>query len=155
MGFLSAYDGVERITIDHPDKDYWIDLKKNISQGEKEKAEREIQTYKPLDGKMVLIPDVVKAQQLLILASIHSWNLDDENGTPWVVNLVNVKRLPSTVFDTLLKRVDALTAPPSAEERRRFPADGFGGDPDGDGGASEPGDVPDGAGDLQAARADA
>jgi hypothetical protein len=145
MGFLSAYEGTERFKIDHPEKDYWIDLKQYISQAEKEKAEREIQTMRVVDGKPVMTPDIVKAQQLLVLASIADWNLDDANGTVWPIDMAHVRKLPDVVYDQLLKKVDVLTKPAPAAEKARFPGEGVVGDPDGDARAAVTADVPDGA----------
>lgn len=145
MGFLSAYDGTQRIPIPHPDKDYWVDLKKHLSLGATEKAASHLQRITMVDGKACPAPDVVKSQQERVLAAIVGWNLDDDNGTVWPVNAQSLRRLPDTVFDQLLAAVEASNAPATSEERRRFPDAGVGGDPNGDGGPGVPADVSDGA----------
>lgn len=150
-GFLSAYSGTRRITIEHPTGDYWVELKEHLSQAAKEKGDRALQTYTPSgNGKPQLSPDVVEFRQQLVLASIADWNLDDDNGTVWPVNMQNVKRLPASVFDDLWTVIDETNAPLSTAEQRQFPAGGVGGDPDGDGGAPVPVDVPDPAAVLAA-----
>lgn len=142
MGFLSAYDGVDRVVIPHPDGDYWVDLKRHLPLGAIEKAESHLQRIAMIDGKPCPAPDVVKSKQERVLASIADWNIDDDNGTVWPINLQNLRRLPDTVFDQLHAAVEASNVPANSEERRRFPDDSVGGDPDGDGGAAVPVDVP-------------
>jgi hypothetical protein len=143
MGFLSAYSGVRRIELGPrtPDESYWVDLREHVSQGAKEKGDRALQSMHVVNGKPQVTPDVVSFRQELLLASVADWNLDDDNGTIWPLNMQSIKRLPAAVFDQLWEVVDATNAPLSTEERRRFPAGGVGGDPDGDAGAGEPVDV--------------
>jgi len=158
-GFLSAYDGVKRITINHPGAEYWVDLKENVSQGDKEASERALSQIVVNNGRAVPTPDIARYRQLMVLASVAAWNFDDElpNGTSkvWDINLMNVKRLPGTVFDTLWTEVDELNSQPSPEERRGFPVESAGSDSVGGIGTGEPGVLPDGEGDIPAAGADA
>lgn len=152
MGFLSAYSGVRRVEIGprEPDGVYWVDLREHLSQGSKEKGDRALQTMHVVNGRPQVTPDVVEYRQQLVLASIADWNLDDDNGQTWPVNMQSVKRLPGSVFDQLWAVIDETNAPLSTEERRRFPAGGLGGDPDGVGGAAVPVDVLDPAAVLAA-----
>lgn len=150
MGFLSAYSGVRRVEIGDPDSKYWVDIKEHLSQGAKEKGDRALQQTHVVDGKAQMTPDVVEFRQQLVLASIDGWNLDDDNGIVWPINMQNVKRLPAAVFDELWTVVDETNVPLSTAERRRFPAGDLGGDPDGDAGAGGPVDVLDSAAVLAA-----
>lgn len=151
MAFLSAYSGVRRIAVGDPDGEYWVDLREHLSQGGKEKGDRALQQMSVVGGKPQLSPDVVEFRQQLVLASIDNWNLDDDNGQVWPLNMHSVKRLPASVFDELWAVVDESNKPRSSVERRQFPAGGVGGDPDGDGdGAGVPVDVPVEAGVLAA-----
>lgn len=151
MGFLSAYSGVRRIEIGDPDQKYWVDLKEHLSQGAKEKGDRALQQHQVIGGKPQMTPDVVEFRQQLVLASIDNWNLDDDNGVIWPINMQSVKRMPGVVFDELWAVVDETNKPRSSEERRQFPAGDLGGDPDGDGdGATVAVDVPAEAGVLAA-----
>jgi len=67
----------------------------------------------------------------MVLASIKEWNLDDEAGTVWPVDLEHVQGLPGTEFDRIWKIVDEKNKPATSEEKRRFPAGGVSGDQDG------------------------
>lgn len=139
MGFLSAYEGVTRVPISEK---YWVELRKNVSQGDREDSERALASMLMVGGKAVPNPDVAKYRQLLVLASIAAWNLDDDNGQVWPVDLKHVKALPGAVFDLLWTEVDRNNAPADKAEKVQFHAEDGGSDPAGDGGAAEPGDVP-------------
>lgn len=119
MGFLSAYDGTKRVIVDEA-RGYWIDLKKHVSQGDKEISERALVTMTIHDGKPVVNPDVTSYRQALVLAHIAAWNLDDDAGVIWPVTSDNIKRLPGDVFDELWTEVDTLSKPRNAEERLQF-----------------------------------
>lgn len=139
-GFMSAYDSTRRITIPHPDTEYWVDLREHISLAAKDAADRLLANGKrvldPRTNDVTVTQDMVAWRHALVLAHIKAWNLDDEQGRVWPVDAVHVKKLPSTVFDLLFQEVDELAAPLTREEQRRFPDVGVGGDPDGDAGAS-------------------
>lgn len=140
MGFLSAYSGVRRVPIGDT---YWVDLKEHLLQRDKEKGDRALQHMQVVEGKPQINPDVVEFRQQLVLASVHDWNLDEDNGQIWPINMQNVKRLPSAVFDELWAVIDKTNEPRTTAEQRQFPAGAVGGGPDGDAGAAEPVDVPD------------
>jgi hypothetical protein len=155
MGFLSAYSGTRRVHIGDDTSAYWVELREHVSQGAKEGAERMLSNMLFVDGKAQPNPDVARYRQMMVHASIENWNLDDDNGVIWPINLQNVKRLPGTVFDQLWAILDEIAAPADATERRQFPDAGVGGDQDGWGPAPEPLNVPDGARTVEAPRLDA
>lgn len=138
MGFLSAYSGVRRVDLDGH---YWVDLKEHLSQGAKERGDRALQQMQIVDGKPHVTPDVVEFRQQLVLASIADWNLDDDNGHVWPINMTCVKRLPVAVFDRLWAVVDETNKPPTSAERAQFPEGAVRGDPDEDPRAANPVDV--------------
>lgn len=150
MGFLSAYDGTHRITIPHPDKDYWVVLRKHLPHGATERSTAALQTMSIVGGKPCPAPDVYKSHSELVHASIVEWNLDDDNGTVWPLNMQSVRRLPEAVFDLLHDAVLESNKTRSVEEQRRFPGEGVVGDPVGDSGPAEPVDVPAAAGTVAA-----
>jgi hypothetical protein len=149
-GFLSAYDGTFRITIPHPHKDYWVELRKHLQHGATEKFMSELQTVTVIDGKAQAKPNVWKSQSEKVLASIVNWNLDDANGTIWPVNMQNLRRLPEAVFDQIHDAIEESNKPLPAEERAQFPDEGAGGDQARDGGPAEPEHLFGGAGAVEA-----
>lgn len=141
-GFLSAYSNTRVVTVGDPNRGYWVSLKEHLSQGDKEVAERSLTSGKVVNGNMEMEVDVARYRQLMVMASIVDWNLDDEDGKIWQVNLQNVRRLPGDEFDRLWTIVDEMNKPASSEERRDFRPDGNGGDSSRNGGRSaEPGHV--------------
>jgi hypothetical protein len=155
MGFMSAYDGTQRIPIPHPDKEYWVDLKEHLSHGATEKSAAALQSLSIVDGKPRPTPDVFKSRAEAVLASIVNWNLDDDNGTVWPVNMQSIRRLPDAVFTLIHDAVDESNKPRPPAEQARFHGEGILGDPDEDAGAPVDVDVPTGAGALEAAWAEA
>jgi hypothetical protein len=141
MGFLTAYEGVNRVVVD-AERGYWVDLAKHVSQGSKEAAERALSKVVMTGGEAVPTPDVARYRQLMLLASIKAWNLDDDNGTVWPLDLKHVQQLPGSIFDDLWKAVDGQNKVRTPEEDRQFPVEDLGGGTDGDAGAPELFDVP-------------
>jgi hypothetical protein len=128
MPFLDAYAGTRRVDIGPPDLGYYVLLKEHISYREREEAERALSRMFISNGTQELRPDVTRYRQLMVLAHIQEWNLDDERGV-WPVNLDSVKRLPGDEFDRLWVIVDDIASPPkdaveAAGERRQFPGGG-------------------------------
>lgn len=145
MGFLSAYSGTRRIDLDGH---YYVVVKQCLSLMEKQRADRALGSTQTIDisGKQSATIDTGAYAIAMVTASIVEWNLDEEDGTVWLlspepVKRRNVERLPAPVFDRIYQEIDALNSPRSKDEQVRFPADGVGGDPDGDAGAGLPGDV--------------
>lgn len=105
MGFLSAYTGSIRVKVGPPEQDYWVDLKKYITQGGQESAEAALAKMTLVNGQAQPQPDVAKYRKLMVLASIDDWNLDDENGRTMPINLQSIQSLPMPVFDTIWSQV--------------------------------------------------
>jgi|SRR5579859_1192397 len=138
MGFLSAYSGTVILRLDDNPQGYWVELKRYLSQGEKEKADTALINGKLVPGskgnqQFEMEPNIGKYRQLIVEASIVSWNLDDDNGHVWPVDLQHVRRLPAEVFDKIYLAIDGEDPEPTPEERRQFPDERVGGDPDGRG----------------------
>jgi hypothetical protein len=141
MGFLSVYEGTNRVVIDE-ERNYWVELSKHVSQGAKEDAERALSKVVMTGGVAVPTPDIARYRQLMIVASVRSWNLDDDNGAVWPIDLKHVQMIPSEIFDDLWKAVEGENKERTPQEQRQFPVEDVSSGPDGDGGASELGDVP-------------
>lgn len=106
MSFLSAYNGVVRVSVSRDgNKEYWVDLKKYLTQGGQETAEAAMSRVEVVNDSPVVRPDVAKYRKLMVLAAIDDWNLDDDNGTTWPINLQNIARLPLPVFNKLWQQV--------------------------------------------------
>ena len=153
MGFLSAYAGTRRVDVGGG---YWIEVKECLTAIEKHRAEKALASpMLDMNGNGSAALDSPAFRTEMMCASIVGWNLDEDDGTVWLLapdraKRANIARLPASVFDTVYQVVDELNAPQSAAERSRFPAAGVGGDPDGDGRPGEPEDVQPGAGAVAA-----
>jgi hypothetical protein len=130
MGFLSVYSGVRRVDVGTSDRGYWIDLREHVSQGGREAAERTLaKIITGPDGKPQARPDITSYRQLMVLAHVVDWNLDDDDGKIWPIDLAHVKQIPGGEFDAIWTVVDELASPPSTEEQRQFPDGAVGSDP--------------------------
>lgn len=136
MGFLAVYDGTNHVVVDE-ERDYWVELAKHVSQGAKEEAERTLSKVIMVKGEAIPTPDVARYRQLMLLASVKSWNLDDDNGTVWPVDLKHVQMLPSDIFDELWKTVEGENKAKTSQEERQFHNDALGSGEDGDAGSAE------------------
>jgi hypothetical protein len=155
-GFLSAYEGTERIDLG---RDYWADVKKCLSTKESAAMEGAMGGKQQLDvgtKRQFATLDVRAGRVEMVVASLVAWNLDDDDGTLWPLDpdkppykpgcerRQSVDRLPSPVFDKIWKRCDELNGQDSGEDQARFPEPAELGDPDGDDGAAGPPGLPDG-----------
>ncbi|WAL67148.1 hypothetical protein ORV05_04990 [Amycolatopsis cynarae] len=148
MAFEDHYNGVERIDIGYG---YWIDVKACMSYDDQNAAEKLLHRVKGTmgeDGKMktVVDPDVESARFERVVRSIVDWNLDEKDGSIWVLapdhaKRKNIKRLPATVFNKVYDRIEVLNRT-DQEERANFRGQLVSGTEDGDGGATEPAEVP-------------
>lgn len=141
MGFLTAYEGTYKVVVDE-ERNYWVELSKHVSQGSKESAERALSKVVMTKGEAIPTPDVARYRQLMLLASIKSWNLDDDNGTVWPIDLKHVQALPAGIFDDLWKAVEGQNKVRTPEEDRQFPVEDLSSGTDGDAGAAELLDIP-------------
>ena len=141
MGFLSVYDGSTKVIVDE-ERDYWVELSDYVSQGAKEEAERCLSKVVMVGKEAVPTPDVARYRQQMLLASIRAWNLDDDTGFVWPMDLKHVQKLPGHIFDLLWKKIDEQTKEDSVEDQRQFPAEDLGSGSDGDGGSADLLDLP-------------
>ena len=144
-GFLSAYEGTERI--DLPDG-YWVDVKKCLSSAEYAPVETALGSRQHVSadskgGVRFTDIDQREAQIRMLIASIEDWNLDDDHadpeGTKWALSpekakRANIERIPVKFRMKIYQRCDELNGPQAEDEQVRFPDAAVGGDPDGDGG---------------------
>lgn len=133
MAFLDTYSDTRRVPVGDLGRGYWVELREVLSQGGKQTAERALLSgrIRPGEGAEMSM-DHVGYRELMLLASIVAWNLDDPDGTIWPVTLESVQRLPGPEFERLAKLVDDMNAPPTTEERRQFPDASVSSDPDGE-----------------------
>lgn len=118
MGFLSAYTGNTRVKVGPADSDYWVDVKKFVTQGGQEQAEKALLKMVAVDGSPEPRPDVASYRKHMVLASIDDWNLDGDDGKVMPVNLQSVQRLPISVFNQLWLQVQE-----NNSEAQRSPED--------------------------------
>lgn len=147
-GFLSAYDGVERIDLG---RDYWVDVKRCLSHFELQQAQAKMgagrQTVETT-GRQYATIDMNAFENEMIVLSVVDWNLDDENGGKWPLAperalRQSVARLPAAVASQIFTRCNELNGPAPAREAAQFPGEDLGGDPVGDGGPAGVGVLPD------------
>lgn len=158
MGFLSAYEGIERVELDGG---YWIDIKKTLSAAEMQHAEKILAarpTVDPGTGRGEAQIDSAGYRNAMLSNSIVAWNLDEEDGTPWALTPIgakhrNIARLPSPVYETVWKKVNTQNARTTTEERAQFPDEAERGPADGDGWTADPDDLPAGTGTVATAGA--
>lgn len=122
MGFLSSYTGTVRVNVGPPDKEYWVDLKKFVTQGGQEAAEAALAQMTVQNGTAVPTPDVAKYRKLMVLAALEDWNLDDDQGKVMPLNIQSIQKLPMPVFDALWTQVQKNNseADRSSEEQLDF-----------------------------------
>jgi hypothetical protein len=121
MAFLSSYEGIYRVKVGPAGLDYYIDVREHISYKEREAAEKALSEMKFSGTQANVSPDVTRYRQLLMLAHISEWNLDDDGGAVWPVDFEHIGKLPDDVFDQVWQQVDAQPGKRSKETQRRFP----------------------------------
>lgn len=136
--FLDHYEGTTTVDLGNG---YHVELWDHASEEALEEADRAMSKMQIVDGKTDLQADLVRYRQLVILAHLKEWNLDDE-GITWPYTIESVKRLPKRVFNQVWAIVDKLDAPETTEDRKRFPDASGGVDPVGKPGAANAGEVP-------------
>jgi hypothetical protein len=161
-GFLSAYEGTERIELG---RGYWVDVKKCLSSAEYTPVEMALGSkQRPVaNGKgQVTFGEINQheAQIRMLLASIDDWNINDgDEGTKWplapeAAKRASIERLPAGVRMQVYQKCDGLNGPPDEAEQVRFPEQAVGGDPDGVDAARGTAGVPVRAGDVAEVRGD-
>lgn len=159
-GFLSAYDGVERVEFG---RGYWADVKRCLTHAEQQQAQAKMGAGRQsvnMSGQFSAVVDMNAFETELIVLSLVDWNLDDEDGTIWPLapdkaRRDSVARLPASVAASIFQVCNELNGPMDKREAAGFPGADLGGGQVGDGGAAGVGVVPDPPGVLGAAGADA
>lgn len=147
-GFLSQYEGTERVPLGGG---YWVDVARCLTHEQMQKAQAKMGAGRQsveMSGKQFMSIDMNAFQTELLVQSIRDWNLDDEQGEIWPLKpepalRASVARLPATVARQVFEVCDRLNGSPDSTEAARFPDRAGGGDPDGEGGTSRAGVVPD------------
>jgi|SRR6185437_3723357 hypothetical protein len=121
MSFLSAYEGITRVKVGPSGLDYYIDVREHISYQEREAAEKALSDMKIEGSTVTPAPDVMKYRQLLVLAHVKEWNIDDEDGSVWPIDAAHIGKLPGEVFDELWTLIDGKSKSRDKAEQRRFP----------------------------------
>jgi hypothetical protein len=121
MAFLSSYEGINRLKIGPSGLDYYIDVREHVSYKQREAAEKALSEMQFSGTQANVTPDVTRYRQLLMLAHIVEWNLDNEDGTIWPIDFEHIGMLPDDVFDQVWKQVDGQSDKRSKEAQRRFP----------------------------------
>jgi hypothetical protein len=110
MGFLSLFDGVERVEVA---EGYYVTLKKYLSNDDYTAAQNALLTSRQLVSgggaadKISAKIDTAGYQQTLLFHAIEAWNLTDVNDVALPLNIDSVKRLPQPTFLLLYGRVTA------------------------------------------------
>lgn len=136
--FLDHYEGTTTVELGNG---YHIELWDHASEESLEEADRAMSRMQIVDGKTDLQADIVRYRQLVILAHLKEWNLDDD-GVTWPYTLESVKRLPKRVFNQVWTTVDKLDAPDTTDDRKRFPDESGGSGPVGELGTAGTRQVP-------------
>lgn len=150
-GYLAAlgYDGTETIDLG---SGYWVKVKKALTQDEKGHVDDLLGGKQRVDvaGKRQFAEiNYTGSRTEMVVCSLDSWNLDDEDGNilslagvtdskgnvtypPGCERRQSVAGLAGPVFDLIHARCDELNAPRAGKDAAQFPDEGVGGDPDGD-----------------------
>lgn len=150
-GYAAAlgYDGTETIDLG---VGYWIKVKKALTQAEKGRVDDLLGGKQRVDvgGKTQFAEmDYTSSRTEMVVYSLDSWNLDDENGVelslagvtdskgkvaypPGCERRVSVASIVGPVFDQIYTVCDRLNGPRKGADAASFPDEAVGGDPDGD-----------------------
>ena len=107
MSFLSAYNGTDKVKVGPAGTDYWVEVKKFLTQGGQEAAEKALTKMVSVAGSPEARPDVASYRQLMVLAAIENWNLDGDDGQILPITRQSVQKLPVPVFNQLWEKVQA------------------------------------------------
>lgn len=107
MSFLSAYTGTTKVKVGPDGTDYWVELRKYLTQGGQEAAEKALTKMVTVDGAPEARPDVASYRKLMVFAAISDWNLDGDDGKILPISVQSVAKLPVPVFNQLWEQVQA------------------------------------------------
>jgi hypothetical protein len=154
-GYRAAlgYDGTETINVG---AGYWVKVKKALSQDDKGRVDDLLGGKQRVDvgSKSTFAEmDYTASRVEMVVRSLDSWNLDDENGDilslagvtdskgnvtypPGCERRRSVGSIEGFLFDQIHAVCDRLNAPRTGQEAAGFPDPAVSGDPDGDAGAA-------------------
>jgi hypothetical protein len=141
MGFLSEYEGTDRIFVVDGSEEWWVDVRKCLSDKETQEISK-ASLKKVLDARnavnletldeggirATLTPeDLQENQRLTVLLSVVGWNLTDENEevlpfAPRAALEESLTRLPGFVTTRLTQEVVRRNTVTSAEAQSFPPA---------------------------------
>jgi hypothetical protein len=172
-GYAAAlgYDGTETIELG---AGYWVKVKKALTQAEKGRVDDLLGGKQRVDvagQRQYAEMDYTASRTEMVVYSLDSWNLDDENGVelslagvadgrgrvtypPGCERRRSVAEIIGPVFDQIYAVCDRLNAPRKGADAAAFRDEPVGGDPDGDDGTGGAAADAVGAGDVAAVRAD-
>jgi hypothetical protein len=147
-GFLSAYDGTERLEFG---RGYWADVKRCLSHAEQQRAQAKLGAGRQsvdMSGRMSAVVDMNAFETEMIVLSVVGWNFDDDDGTIWPLApeaalRESIARLPAPVASRIFQVCNEFNGPMEGREAATFPGPGVGGDQGGVVGAAGAGVVPD------------
>lgn len=149
-GFLSKYEGTDRILID---EEYWVDVLKCLTEVQSRDAEKAGMAFAMVQDPDPRKPDKLKTEATIdpeakgfeqVLASLVAWNLTDGDGNPLPLDYdrdyeqaaraqyggrgnawkskrrLSLERLPKPVFDLLVREVGRANLAPTREETKSF-----------------------------------
>lgn len=172
-GYLAAlgYDGTETIELG---AGYWVKVKKALTQEEKGRVDDLLGGKQRVDvagQRQYAEMDYTASRMEMVVYSLDSWNLDDENGVelslagvtdskgrvtypPGCERRKSVASIVGPVFDQIQQVCDRLNEPRKGADAVAFRDEAVGGGQDGDFRAGGVPAVPDGTGVLEAAGVD-
>lgn len=124
MGYRSDTFGLEKIVLS--DQKYWVEVKRCLTRKDQKQVEAALTsvTYSDTTGVQGT-PDVSRSRDLLVVLSIISWNLTDDDDKVIPVNPGTIlTELSGPDFEIVWKRLNALNKTPTKEEVATFPGKG-------------------------------
>ena len=153
MGFLSG-NNVQRVDLGNG---YWADLRE-ITADEYTDVEKHLSRTVVMGDKVEIRPDLTGFRKAMVLASIHDWNLTDENDKPLPLRphserVQSIGRLPVWAFERIREVADGMNGKRKGKDEAQFRDAGAGGAEVGESGSGVVPELPDGVGVLEAAGA--
>lgn len=143
-GFLdtAGYAGTTEIDLGHG---YQVTVKNCLTSDEYAHVQQLLgngrATVRLNGGPSAVSIDLPAAMREMAFRSVVTWNLDDEDGTPWPLEpekdkRASVARLPYPVLQQVYEKCDELNSPRQGKDAAQFPGEALSGAEDGGGGAA-------------------